>query len=395
MVERITEASNIITNIYETRNLMSIEADEMARFMKKLHWAFLDNRNENTICSPIAIFLILAILAEISDGDIRREILYSLEIDSIDRLRDIVDAECRKSNVWLNTVNQITKTSMWIKEGLKVNYPLLVDLARFMNTDSFSCEMGSVDANMELQRWISENTNGFLNDLTGSFTLKETSVLNILSSVYFSGVFEHEFKNDDIKLLFHGVKGDVLVNSFSSKRRGILYYGNGFYATERSLGEGYINSKIYFILPYDARIPVEDVMVSKDLFEMINKGWNYDNADIGIINTRVPEYEVSSSGRVKNKFAKLGLRKVFDPELCDFRNLNRGILPLYVEDIMQASRIKVNARGVEAASSVYVIPGYGAAPTNKQLEFIIDRPFGYVLVGASGIPVISGVINQL
>ena len=31
----------------------------------------------------------------------------------------------------------------------------------------------------------------------------------------------------------------------------------------------------------------------------------------------------------------------------------------------------------------------------KKVDFILDRPFGYVLIGAGGIPVMSGIINQL
>ena len=32
---------------------------------------------------------------------------------------------------------------------------------------------------------------------------------------------------------------------------------------------------------------------------------------------------------------------------------------------------------------------------DKKVDFILDRPFGYVLIGAGGIPVMSGIINQL
>ena len=50
---------------------------------------------------------------------------------------------------------------------------------------------------------------------------------------------------------------------------------------------------------------------------------------------------------------------------------------------------------MDAYSRIKFEGSAGQIDPDKKVDFILDRPFGYVLIGAGGIPVMSGIINQL
>lgn len=391
-VERIAEATapgSRGSNIGDVQ----ISTADFVPFMKNMHRVFLNSGNENSLCSPIAAFLILSVLAVASDDEIREEILNTLGIKDIDTLKDIAEAACLESSFTDDTYTQIARTSVWVKDGIKVSYPLLLEFARYFNTDSFYCEMGSDSADEELRSWLSEYTGGLLDEMTGEFSLPADSIIDIISTIYYKASWFRELDEDEDKLLFHGTKSDARVTSFSDYIRGDVFYGNGFSLVESELKAG----KMLFILPDSKDISVEQVMNDDDLFRILEKGWYYEKKEDALITLRVPEFDESSSGNIKDKFKELGLSKIFDPNINSASNLNMSATPLYVDDVISAARIKVNHIGVEAAACIEMRLGFGCAMPMKpkEIEFILDRPFGYVLIGAGRVPIMSGIINQL
>lgn len=390
-VEKIAEASKPGYGIGGYDESMSVA--DFVPFMEKMHKVFLNDRKSNTLCSPFAVFLILTVLAISAEGEVRDEIVDMLGVDSIYRLSDIAFIACHKSNRSEEMFKQIARTSVWVKDGLKINYPLLSEFARCFNTDSFCCAMGSDEANNELKNWLSEYTGGTLDELTGDFILPKDSIIDIVSTIYYADTWAEKFDEDEELMMFNGTTSKSRVKSFSGHQVGKLYFGEGFSAIEILLYDG----EMMLFLPDSFDIKVEDIMCKPDLFNMVKNGWLYDNTEDANIHIVIPEFEASSNGDIKSKLENLGLSKIFDAGICDFTNLNKGTKPLYVGDVVQASRIKVNKDGVEAAAAVEMTTIVGCALpfAKKKVEFILDRPFGYVLLGAGGVPVMSGIINQV
>lgn len=392
MVERIAKTNSTVNgeDIYKD---IKFGAAEYVSFTKKLHKIFLNDRNSNTLCSPFAIFLILSVVAKAADDEIRQTVIDTLGVESLERLEEIVAEACEFSNIDCEIVSQIARTSVWVKDGLRIDTDLLKDMASPFNTDSFVCEMGSEAANDELKNWLNESTNGFLKEMTGSFTLPKESVLDLLATIYYASSWKNEFDESEKDIIFNGVKAKNKIKAFEGRDWSDILIGDKFSVYERPLNAG----SMFFILPNDESIPVEDIMADPKLFDMISDSYHYENRVYADVFVKIPEFDVSSDGDITKEIKSFGLDILFDSSKCDFKNLNKSDVPVFVGNVIQASRIKVNKEGVEAAAAVEMVCYAGCMPQfpEKKVEFILDRPFGYVLIGAGGIPVMSGIINQL
>ena len=68
--------------------------------------------------------------------------------------------------------------------------------------------------------------------------------------------------------------------------------------------------------------------------------------------------------------------------------------PVYLNSINQQTRVKIDEKGVEAASYIELDFGAGsAAPPEEIIDFILDRPFIFA-VAKSGIPLFVGTVNK-
>ncbi len=58
-------------------------------------------------------------------------------------------------------------------------------------------------------------------------------------------------------------------------------------------------------------------------------------------------------------------------------------------------RVTVDEEGVSAAAyTVMMADAGGAMPPEKEVDFILDRPFLFVITGNDGLPLFTGVVND-
>ena len=76
----------------------------------------------------------------------------------------------------------------------------------------------------------------------------------------------------------------------------------------------------------------------------------------------------------------LGMTDAFD-ENANFGEISDK--PLYINDVMQKTYLKIDEKGAEAAAVTYVSVGLLAMrPTKEPIEVKFDRPFLYVITDA-------------
>ena len=115
-----------------------------------------------------------------------------------------------------------------------------------------------------------------------------------------------------------------------------------------------------------------------------------------MINLTMPKFDISSSGNLKEGLERLGITDVFDPGRADFTQAVQSPtpIPVHITAVNQALRVQVDEQGVKAAAYIE-IPGAGAAaPPEEIIDFILDRPFLFVIADYSGIPLFAGVVNE-
>jgi serine protease inhibitor len=87
----------------------------------------------------------------------------------------------------------------------------------------------------------------------------------------------------------------------------------------------------------------------------------------------------------------MGITDLFQYSKADFSEAFEG--PVFITAANQAVRVEIDEKGVKAAAYIE-IPGAGEAmPPDEIIDFILDRPFLFV-ISDSGVPLFAGTVMQ-
>ncbi|MBQ7861227.1 MAG: hypothetical protein IJ349_03380 [Clostridia bacterium] len=350
--------------------------------------------NENALWSPINAYIGLAMLAEITDGDSRKEILDLFGVSDIETLRSQVSAVWE--SVYENDGNEICTlaNSLWLEDGLNYNQDTMNNLAYHYYASVYQTDLGSDSANKSIGNWLNKNTGGMLKDRTDKIDLSPETILALYSTLFFQAKWSDEFNSrNNTNDIFHSVNGDTDVTYMNKKLCQMNYYWHrDFSAVALSLKNG---STMWFILPDEGKTTA-DVLNNSSYGEMISSGdgeEGWQNKKYMKVNLSVPKFDVSSTVNLKDGLGRMGVTKVFDMESSDFTAITSDS-PVYVTAVNQSARVEIDERGVKAATYIE-LPGCGSAmPPEEIIDFVLDRPFLFVITKGN-LPLFTGVVNNI
>ncbi len=377
------------------RTIRENSAVSLSAFFTEASAEFLtSHNNENALWSPVNAYIGLSMLAEITDGDSRKEILDLFGVSNIETLRSQVSAIWE--SVYEDDGNEICTlaNSLWLEEGLNYNQDTMNNLAYHYYASVYQTDLGSVSANKAIGNWLNKNTGGMLKDSTDKINLSPDTVLALYSTMFFQAKWSDEFDSkNNTNDIFNGVNGDKTVTYMNKKLCQMNYYWHDDYsAVALTLKNG---STMWFILP-DEGDTTADILNDGSYGEMISlgdseEGWQ--NKKYMKVNLSVPKFDVSSTVNLKDGLGKMGVTKVFDMESSDFTAITSDI-PVYVSAVNQSARVEIDEKGVKAATYIE-IPGCGSAmPPEEIIDFVLDRPFVFV-ISKGNLPLFTGVVNNI
>jgi len=352
--------------------------------------------NENRVYSPVNVYMALAMLAEITYGDSRAQILSVLGADSIESLRSQVYGVWNANYSDDGAVTSILANSVWLDKKLKYSEKTLETLANKYYASSFSGEMGSKKYNKALRTWLNEQTGGLLKGMTDNIELSPETLVALASTVYFQAKWENEFSESKTEeKIFHAPSGDVKVDFMhDTDTFGRYYYGKKFSATSKAL-EG--SGNMFFILP-DENVSVNELLEDTEALNFLASNGEWENKTTVKVNLSVPKFDVSSRTDLASGLKDLGVTDCFDFEKGNFAPLfkNENYQPekIAVSSVDHGVRVAIDEEGVTAAAYT-VIPVCGSPmPPEDEIDFVLDRPFIFVITSDDGTPMFTGVVNQ-
>lgn len=347
---------------------------------------------ENRLWSPVNAYIGLAMLAETTCGETRLQILELLDTETLEDLRTRVGAVWE--TIYRDDGNEICllANSLWLDDSLEYNLDTMDNVAHYHYASVYQGNFGTARMDRAMQTWLGNNTGGMLKKQAGSVTLPEDTVLALASTIYFQAKWANEFSAlQNTQDVFHAPNGDVTVTYMNKKLAQMNYYwGDSFGAVRLALKNG---SSMWFILP-DEDKTVEDVLREGAYMDVVTGGTmgEAENCKYMKVNLSVPKFDVSSSQELSGGLRQLGVTDVFDIGTADFSpSIENG--KVFVSAVNQAVRLQIDEKGVKAAAYIE-IPGAGAAqPPEEIIDFILDRPFLFV-VTSNSLPLFAGVVNQ-
>lgn len=352
---------------------------------------------ENQAYSPINLYMALSLTAELTAGDSRQQILDLLSVDSMENLRT------QANGIWNACYRDdgdqaLLANSLWLNENLSYRQPVMDTLAQVYYTSVYQGELGSSKTNRAIQTWLNRQTGGLLKKEVQNAGIQPGTfpVLALYSTVYYQAkwVESVEFSaGANTDGIFHAPGGEITCTFMNKKEMQTYYYwGTDYGAVSLGLKDG---SRMWLILP-DADKTVDDVLSSGEFLTRVLSGSDSEEETQKYVkvNLSVPKFDISVRSDLMADMQAMGVTDIFDPDTADFSSSVDGDDPVWLTAMNQATRVAIDEKGVTAASYIE-LPGAGAAPPPEEIiDFVLDRPFLFVITNGYNLPLFAGTVAQ-
>lgn len=367
-------------------------ADSLSSFFMCSIPEFLSGE-DNRAYSPLNLYLALAMLAETTGGNSQQQILELLGADSIEALRT------QASHVWNahycndGQTTSLLANSLWLDDAYNFKSDAIQTLADSYYASVFHGDLGTKELNEQLRAWLNSQTGGLLEEQAANLEMDPATVFALASTAYFSAGWESEFsERNTAKGVFH-CKDFDLTTQFMNKtiNFGTYYRGEDFGAVRLELSG---HNTMWLILP-DEDKTVEDILKSGEYWEMTQAPGSWENKKELTVNLSLPKFDISSQTDLIKGMKNLGVTDVFDHTVSDFTSLT-DTSGLYVGKIDHAVRVAVDEEGVIGAAYTVIMNYYSGAPSlpDDEIDFILDRPFLFMVTSRDQLPLFTGVVEQ-
>ena len=368
-------------------------ADGLESFFTDSTRQFLaDSQGQNKVYSPLNVYMALGMLAEITDGESRNQILSLLGTDNIENVRTQARAiwNANYRNVGATTI--ILASSLWLNEGVNFIERTLDSLAKNYYASSYQGAMGSPELNSALQAWLNEQTGDLLKEQASNMELDADTVMALATTISFHAKWHNEFsKSRTEEGVFHTADGDVNCDFMHQGGARNYYWGEQFSAVSLSFEN---DGAMWFILP-DEGVSVDQLLQDEQAMEfLMSNKYEWEDNKYLIVNLSVPKFDVTSDMDLAFGLRALGVTDVFDPAVSDFSPMTADMEEIYLSQATHAARVMIDEEGCTAVAYTVMAATGAAMPPDEEIDFTLDRPFLFVITGAGNLPLFVGIVNQ-
>lgn len=369
-----------------------LEADALKQFSSRINESLVSAEQKNNIVySPVNLYIAMAMLAETAEGESRSQILELAGAESMEQMRTYASALWR-STYQMDGLSEVDlANSLWINSGAEFNPDTISLLAEKYFASMYRGDPASEEITGALREWFGKHTGGLFENTEKSLSLDSDTVAALCSTIYFSAKWRYEFweENNGITT-FHGENGDAdaeFMNMTLSSER--LYFGEDYSAYPMLLRE---SGNMWLILPEEGKT-VYDVLYKGEYYDMLTLPADWENADFFDVNLSVPKFDISSEIDLIGDTA-LGELDIFDPAKADFSALTDE--KLTVNKATHAARVMIDEKGCTGAAFTDIrYANTGSGSDCEDMDFVLDRPFIFVITNDFHQPLFVGVVNNI
>ncbi len=368
---------------------------DISSFMEKTIGEFLDEGNgENRLYSPLCAYMALGMLVELTNGSSREQILDLLGYEEVETLR-------KEANMLWNSVyidDEDTKcllaSSAWIDEKMNFKQKPFETLSETYYASSYYVNMQSDDFNKAMKAWINKETGDLLKEQVDNMELVPNAALVLLSTLQFEAKWSEEFDKDNNETrTFYGEHGDESCEFMYTSLLTDCDMGEKFTAIRQLFKND--GGSMYYILPNEG-VSVEELLSDKEALSYMASPKSWENSEGVKANLWVPKFDITSELNLIEDLKKLGVTDIFGFDTSDFSPVTNEKNSLEVGSVKQSSRVAIDEEGCIAASYVEIqLSTKGEAPVEKVIDFVLDRPFIFVITSEFGVPMFVGVVNHI
>ena len=357
--------------------------------------AFLTTQQtKNQTCSPISLYLALTILAEIADEHTRAQILSILGVPDIDSLRTSTRDLLRGDECSQDADACQLAFALWLSDQFSYQQTILETLKEWYGTDHFRGTMGSEQFNQTFQTWLNQQTGSMLQESVKTLQFNAKTVLALDTTAFYQTKWLGEFHVEDtVQDLFYSPNGKMYCDFISQSGNDDLYWGERFSAIMQPLDDG---GKMWFFLP-DKGVPVKSLWSDQEVQRLVRAPWGWAKSKRMRVNRFIPKFDIQTDLDLKPIFQSLGvnLRSLGLDDLVRSQH-NSEKIPVEVSQAKHAARVMIDEKGCTAAAFTHISMADSATMPGEltELDFVLNRPFLFVLIGRDNMPLFVGIVRQ-
>ena len=349
----------------------------------------------NRVCSPLNVYLTLAILAEATEGEARQEILTLLDAPSVEILRARANAVWRAAYSDDGRLTSVLGVSLWLRDNAACSAEALRTLTADYYASIYAGPMGEADYAAAMQRWLDEQSRGLLTEPLAGLAPASDWTAALLGTVCCQAAWEEPFSGEELQTqTFHSPAGDVEHTFLSRSYAATYYVGVSFTAAGLPLAGG---GTVYFLLPNED-LTAEKLVRRKGALSFFTgpSGRNRSESREAVVQLSVPVFDVSWETDLLQPLENLGVTAVFDAARADFSPLTSDSdEALALQGAAHAARVRIDGAGVNGAAPSAPAADSGALPADaERVTLTLDRPFVFLITTENDLPLFVGVVNR-
>ncbi len=360
----------------------------------------------NFAVAPVSVFMALSLAAQCAEGNTRSEILSVLNVTYDQLANGFSDyyrslfAQYKNDGEVVGMIN--FSNSVWLDNRADTKQECIDALADKFHCASYKAGFyeDNKSANAAVREFVKDKTKGLIDK---DFKLSEETLFALINTLYLKDVWNsygdglsvtektYSFANYDASV----TKTELLRGHYNGGR---VYEGekyNTFFASTMN------GNKIKFILPKGG-YTADDIFTAGNLSE-INSVTDYNPVDeVNKIRyyTRClfPEFTAEYDEEIIDLLREMGINDMFT-DRCNYDAITDT--PAYCSNVIHATNLKVDKKGMEGAAVTVIANDATSAPpepdeyTERYMDFIIDKAFGFILTDRYDNTLFSGVVKKV
>lgn len=374
--------------------ILSRSESQMVEENVKFAFSLFDKVNEyeekpNWLIAPFSASVTLGMIANGTEGNTQVELLNALGFTgfSLEEMNTYYKKLGSELKALDNTTQLYLANSIWIDNGLDVYDPFIKTNKDMYDAQVSQLDLDSPNALQSINNWCAQQTENQITRILDK--MPEEAKICFLNALYFKGVWKNKFKESSTKEeTFHYADGRSNSVKMMMQNEDFGYYHNETFAlAEFPYGNSAYSMVV--LLPHENKTLTESLQLFTadywtESVQMANQN----------LNVQFPRFEMNYETDLIQIMKNLGVSDVFDREKADFSQMTST--SLFLGLLKQATSIKVDEKGTEAAS-VTVGSGMITAPGPQDpVDFYINRPFAFLIKEKStGTILFMGKVTEL
>ena len=335
-----------------------------------------DTEAVNTMVSPLSVSLALAMTYNGANSETKTAVektlkVYGLTTDDINQsYKSLVSAlKSLDPKVLLEIANAI-----YYRQDFSVESDFISTNRNYYNAEVEELDFTSPQALITINNWVAEKTNDKIKSIIKE--IRPTHVMFLLNAIYFKGIWQNEFDEDNTsEMPFYTEGGKTVQIPTMSKSDAVAFtQNNTFSAIELPYGTGSYN--MYVFLPHDNKT-LQDIV--DELNEDSWSAWLENFSEKVNVDIYLPRLKYEYEIKLNDPLSSMGMGIAFGGN-ADFTGINREG-GLYIDYVKHKTFIEVNEEGTEAAAVTVVAVNKLSATQN--ILFHAKRPFFYAITEKS------------